>query len=57
MLLVLAPAFILTDEEFEAEMAERRRRLDLAEGQTVLGCPLCGFEKLPGSHRRANDQE
>ena len=57
MALVLAPAFILTDEEFEAEMAERRRRLDLAEGETVLGCPLCGLGALPGRDRRANDQQ
>lgn len=56
MLLVLAPAFILTDEEFAAEMAARRERLGLAEGQTVVGCPLCGFENLPVSGRRANDQ-
>ena len=54
MLLVIAPAFILTDEEFAAEMAERRKRLDLAEGETVLGCPLCGFEELP--EPRANNQ-
>ena len=56
MLLVLAPAFILTDEEFEAEMAKRRERLGLGEGETVLGCPLCGFAELPGGNRRANDQ-
>ncbi len=56
MLLVIAPAFILTDEEFAAEMAARRERLGLTEGQTVLGCPLCGFEELPGSERRANEQ-
>ena len=32
----------LTDEEFEAEMAKRRDRLELDPGQMVLGCPLCG---------------
>ena len=58
MLLVLAPAFILSDEEFEAEMAKRRERLQLTEGDTVLGCPLCGFDELPQSPARpaANQQ-
>ena len=56
MALLLAPAFILTDEEFQEEMSVRRARLDLAEGETVLGCPLCGFNKLPAS-RLASDQQ
>ena len=34
----------LTDEEFEAEMANRRRALDLEPGEMVIGCPLCGTE-------------
>jgi hypothetical protein len=33
---------LLTDEEFEREMVERRQQLGLKEGQSVLGCPLCG---------------
>ena len=58
MLLVLAPAFILSDEEFEAEIAARRERLQLTEGDTVIGCPLCGFEELPGQPARpAADQQ
>jgi hypothetical protein len=36
---------LLTDEEFEREMAERRQQLGLKEGQSVLGCPLCGQRK------------
>ena len=55
MLLVLAPAFILTDEEFEAEMAARRERLDLAEGESVVGCPLCGVGALPAPPARPAD--
>jgi hypothetical protein len=31
----------LTDEEFEQEMAKRRARLSLKDGQGVSGCPLC----------------
>jgi hypothetical protein len=35
----------LSDEEFQQEIAQRRERLRLAEGQTVIGCPLCGYSK------------
>ena len=35
----------LTDEEFAAEMANRRRALDLEPGEMVIGCPLCGTEE------------
>ena len=54
---LLAPAFILTDEEFQEEMSVRRDRLNLAEGETVLGCPLCGFNKLPANSRLTSDQQ
>lgn len=57
MLLVIAPAIILTDEEFEAEMALRRTRLGLVEGETVLGCPLCGVGKLPPKTTRTSHQQ
>jgi hypothetical protein len=40
---------LLTDEEFEQEMAERRQKLGLKEGQSVLGCPLCGKRKRPAA--------
>jgi hypothetical protein len=36
----------LNDEEFRAEMAERRKVLHLTEGQTLIGCPLCGSKKM-----------
>jgi hypothetical protein len=51
MAIVIAPVIALTDEEFQEEMVERRRKLKLANGQAALGCPLCGFEQLPASAR------
>jgi mono/diheme cytochrome c family protein len=47
MALVFVPTINLTDDEFKQEMATRRKHLNLAKGQAVLGCPLCGFEELP----------
>ena len=47
MAILIASPIKLTDEEFQEEMATRRERLNLAKGQAVLGCPLCGFEELP----------
>ncbi|MFW6200792.1 MAG: hypothetical protein ACOC8K_09470, partial [Gemmatimonadota bacterium] len=34
----------LTDEQFVAEMAERREALDLDVNDHVIGCPLCMAE-------------
>ena len=56
MLLVLAPAFILSGRRVRG--GNRRASgsgLQLTEGDTVLGCPLCGFEELPG--QPAADQQ
>ena len=47
MAILIAPTIILTDKEFQQEMTKRRQKLNLAKGQTVLGCPLCGFDQLP----------
>lgn len=47
MAILIAPALALTDEQFAEEIATRRARLGLAAGESVLGCPLCGFEELP----------
>jgi hypothetical protein len=47
MAILIAPTIVLSDQEFQEEMATRRTRLHLAKGQTVLGCPLCGFDQLP----------
>ena len=44
MAILIADPIVLTDEQFAEEMATRRERLDLAEGESVIGCPLCGFE-------------
>lgn len=49
MAILIAPTITLTDQEFREEMATRRKRLNLAKGQAVLGCPLCGFEELPAT--------
>jgi hypothetical protein len=47
MMINIAQTMSLTDEEFQQEMAHRRERLHLTDGQTVLGCPLCGYSKMP----------
>jgi hypothetical protein len=47
MAILIAPALSLTDEQFQEEIALRRERLNLGTGETVLGCPLCGFDELP----------
>jgi hypothetical protein len=33
---------LLTDKEFQEAMLARRQKLGLKDGETVLGCPLCG---------------
>jgi hypothetical protein len=38
----------LTDAQFAEEVARRRTALNLKEGQTVPGCPLCALSKTPG---------
>jgi len=42
----LGEVVYLTDEEFQAQMAQRRKVLHLTEGQSVIGCPLCGSRQL-----------
>lgn len=49
MLIAINQGIQLTDEEFAREVAERRARLGLREGQTVPGCPMCGFLQIPKS--------
>ena len=56
MAILIAPTIELTDEQFAEEMAMRRERLNLAKGETVLGCPLCGFEDLPETGLPAQGQ-
>jgi hypothetical protein len=44
----LGEAQLLTDKEFQDAMADRRQKLGLKRGQTVIGCPLCGMvDKVP----------
>ena len=47
MALLIMPVINLNDEQFKEEMANRRERLQLAEGEAMVGCPLCGFAELP----------
>ena len=47
MFIDLGERLFLTDEQFVAEMAERRERLDLGVNDHVVGCPLCMV--IPGS--------
>jgi mono/diheme cytochrome c family protein len=47
MMINIGQVIVLTDEQFQREITQRREKLHLTEGQTVLGCPLCGYSKLP----------
>jgi hypothetical protein len=47
MMINIGQVMSLTDEEFQQEMAQRRQKLHLTDGQTVLGCPLCGYARMP----------
>lgn len=47
MLLTILQGIELTDEEFAREVAQRRAKLSLRDGQTMPGCPLCGFAQMP----------
>ena len=47
MAILIAPTIVLNDKEFQDEMKARKTKLGLTKGQTVLGCPLCGFDELP----------
>ena len=53
MLINLAQGVELSDEQYAAEVEQRRRDLDLAIGEYVVGCPACGG---PG-HAAAQNQQ
>jgi mono/diheme cytochrome c family protein len=53
MMIMLGQAIALTDEQFAGEVAKRRTKLSLREGQSAPGCPLCSFGQLPGTPRPA----
>lgn len=56
MMINIGQAYFLTDEEFATEVADRKARLGLASGETVLGCMVCGFDELPAlSNANNND--
>ena len=57
MAILIAPALTLTDEQFQEEMDIRRERLGLATGETVLGCPLCGYDEFPTKGRLAASRQ
>lgn len=48
MLIMIAQGVYLNEEQFSQEVGRRRTALNLAEGQTAPGCPLCGFSRIPG---------
>ncbi len=39
----------LADDRFQQEMVTRRERLGLADGQNIVGCPLCTIGKPPAA--------
>jgi hypothetical protein len=47
---------LLTDEEFQQEMVDRRTKLGLKERETVLGCPLCGGKSPSRSAAAVGDK-
>jgi hypothetical protein len=47
MVINLMQVIYLNDEQFQAELAARREKLNLKEGQTLIGCPLCGAPAPP----------
>jgi hypothetical protein len=47
MAILILQGVSLTDERFQEEVSARRQQLNLADGQSAIGCPLCAFAKLP----------
>ena len=47
MFINLIRAVYLTDEQFSEELTQRREVLKFVDGDTVIGCPLCGAEEEP----------
>ena len=47
MLILIAQGVNLTDDQFAQEVARRRTTLNLAEGQTAPGCPMCSYAQIP----------
>ncbi len=53
MFIDLGQGIILTDEQFYAEMAARRKKLNLSVNDVMIGCPLCNGEPLVPRRRAA----
>lgn len=53
MFIDLGRGLALTDEQFYAEMAQRRERLHLTRNDTVIGCPLCNSDVVPPPVKKA----
>jgi hypothetical protein len=49
---------LLTDKEFQDAMMERKLKLGLKDGQTLIGCPLCGVVgKIPAATATTGQQQ
>jgi hypothetical protein len=47
MFIDLGQGIALTDEQFYAEMAKRREKLNLGANEMLIGCPLCNGDPIP----------
>jgi hypothetical protein len=47
MNILILQAVSLTDQQLQQEVLARRQQLNLSEGQSVIGCPLCSYSKFP----------
>ena len=57
MMINIGQAVFLNDDEFVEEMATRRERLGLQPGETVIGCPLCGYADVPALAPATDDDD
>ena len=46
MFIDLGQGIALTDEQFQAEMNQRREKLKLSKNDVVIGCPLCNGDPI-----------
>ncbi len=52
MFIDLGQGVALTDEQFYAEMAKRREKLNLTPNDVLIGCPLCNGDPIAPPQRR-----
>ena len=48
MLVMIAQGVNLSEEQYAQEVGRRRTALNLREGQSAPGCPMCAFARMPG---------